>query len=137
MKRTRIFVLGGLVLAAAVLPPLAASAQIARDARDRLVPAGATGPAKGYREQPWWAPLGECSAAFAAGQKQDRAAVFMAQAMMRVADDRKLKAEEARDLVRPWIQGPGKSRAGMLTMGFGQAAVEGNCEQLLKQYEAG
>jgi len=136
MKRKQIAVLG-IVLAASVLPALSASAQIARDARDRLVPAGATGPAAGYKGQPWWAPLGECSAAFTAGGKPDRANVFMAQAMMRVADDRTLKAEEARDLVRPWVQTTGKSRAGMLAMGFGQAALEGNCEQLLKQYEAG
>lgn len=137
MTRKRIFVLGCVVLAAAVSPALSASAQIARDGRDRLVPAGATGAAAGYKGQPWWAPLGECSAVFSGGGKPDRANFFMAQAMMRVADDRTLKAEDARDLVRPWIQTTGKSRAGMLAMGFGQAAVEGNCEALLKQYEAG
>lgn len=134
MNRKQSAALVGVVLTASALSPLAASAQIARDPRDRLVPAGATGPAEGYRDQPWWAPLGECSAAFAAGGKSDRASFFMAQAMMRLAGDRKLKAEEARDLVQPWIQGAGKSRAGMLSMAYGQAAVEQNCEQLFKQY---
>lgn len=137
MKRKQIAVLGGIVLIAASSSVLTASAQIARDTRDRFVPDNATGAASGYSGQPWWAPLGECSATFTAGQKQDRANFFAAQAMMRLADDRKVKAEEARDLVMPWIQGAGKSRSGMLTMGYGQEAVEQNCEALLKQYKAG
>ena len=137
MNRMRKFVLGGIALAAAVASALPASAQITVDPRDKRVPAAATGAAAGYKGQPWWAPLGECSAAFAAGGKTDRANLFMAQAMMRLADDRALKAEEARDLIRPWIQTTGKSCAAILAMGYGQAAVEGNCEALLKPYEAG
>ena len=109
---------------------------LARDPKDKLVPSDATGAASNWKGQPWWAPLSECAAAYALPtENKEKFQKFAGYAMMRVADDRGLKAEEAARLVIPWAQGRGRQRAETMSMGFGLERVRSNCDAMFTQYE--
>ncbi|RYE01652.1 MAG: hypothetical protein EOP61_10625 [Sphingomonadales bacterium] len=115
----------------------AQDATLARDARDKLVASDASGAVANWKDQPWWAPLSECAAAFALPTEQkEKFQTFAGHAMMRLADDRGLKAEDAARLILPWIQGRGRQRAEMMSMGFGLERVRSNCDAMFVQYQS-
>jgi hypothetical protein len=125
------------LLIGAISPASAQQTDAVRDPRDRYVAKDAPAPASNWKDQPWWIPLAECAAVFAS-PPEERAEFqkFAGHAMMRLADDRSLKAEEAAGLVLPWTQGRGRQRADMMTSAFGTEAVRANCDKLFEQYQA-
>jgi len=126
-------------IAAAILMTVAtASAQHdLRDPRDKYVAADAPSPASNWKDQPWWVPLAECAAVYRAEPViKDQFQKFAGHAMMRIADDRKIKAEEAAAIVLPWTEGRGMERAQTMIGYFGIDAVRANCDALFTQYQA-
>lgn len=111
--------------------------QVVRHPSDKYVAKDAPAPASNWAGQPWWAALAECAAVFSLAP-EDKASFqkFAGYAMMRVADDRKVKAEEAAALVLPRSQGSTNQRAQIMVGGFGMAAVRANCDKLFVQYQA-
>ncbi len=132
---TRPFQLAAALLAlATALTPSAA--QEVRDPKDKLVARDAAAPASNWKDQPWWTALAECAAAFRREPAdKDKFQKFAGYAMMRVADDRGVKAEVAAALVLPWTEGRGQERAGIMIGAFGIGPVRANCDKLFDQYQ--
>ena len=115
----------------------AQSGNILRDARDQYVPTDAPSPAANWADQPWWVPLAECASAYRAEPAdKDEFQKFAGHAMMRLADDRGIKAEEAAAIVLPWTGERGMERAQTMISFFGIDAVRTNCGALFTQYRA-
>ncbi len=128
-----------LAVSAALLHGVA-SAQDAGTLRhpdDKYVPADAAAPASNWKGQPWWVALAECAASFRTEPaNKTEFQKFAGYAMMRLADDRKIKAEDAAAIVIPWTGGRGMERANTMISFFGIEAVRTNCAALMVQYQA-
>lgn len=125
------------LLLGSTIPALAQEGPVVRHPNDKYVAEDAPAPASNWKGQPWWVPLAECAAAYGLPtEDRDNFQKFAGYAMMRVADDRGVKAEEAAALVLPWTQGRGRERAQMMSDAFGLDGVRANCDALFTQYES-
>ena len=116
-------------------PSVAQDWAVARHPNDKYISASDAAPASNWMDQPWYAPLAECSEVFKLAPSEHKASeMFAGTAADRIAKDRNLEFEDAYYVILPAFESSFRWRAKTMVEAYGADKVRAQCNALYDQY---